>query len=502
VEDKDLSEDLAAVKIEGKIRDVTATNPITSSQAWMEVGDVMSENVATIGPGQAVCSAAIIMSERNISCILVVDNGNTVGIVTETDLLKKVATQGEDLYEMPVSAIMTTSVEGVPANTSVLVASQIMQAKRIRRLPAYSNEQLVGIVTQTDLTRALTHYGTWRDVAEIMSINVSEIQRSTTVAAAARIMALSKISSILVRSNDEVVGILTLRDIFKKVIAVKKDPSQVKVEEVMSSGVISVPRSYSVFSASKSMAELKIRRLVVMEDTRVYGIVTQTDIFNAVKDKLEAEEEKHIRLLNESTSCIFTTDLSSITTYVNPAFARLFEVSDPKEFIGRPILPERFWVDPGQRTTFVKSFNKWSFESNELVLRAASGERRFITVFSNFITGAHGEICGREGIVYDTTKHKLAQERQAELLHQLERANRQLEDFARTIGHDLEVPLQSIQTLVQGIVADYAPQLEDEGKELLDQFATHINQMRDIMRSLEQHSASSGSKTSDVTCLQ
>jgi len=246
MEKQDLSGNLAEVKIEGKIRDVTATNPITSSQAWMEVGDVMSENVATIASNQSVCSAATIMSERNISCILVTDHGRTAGIVTETDLLKKVAAKGEDFYEMPVSAIMSPPVEGVSMNTSVLVASQVMQTKHIKRLPVFANKKLVGIVTQTDLTRALTHYGTWRDVAEIMSINVCEIQKGATVAAATRVMALSKISSILVRSNDEVVGILTQRDIFKKVIAARQDPCQVKVEEIMSANVISVPRSYSV----------------------------------------------------------------------------------------------------------------------------------------------------------------------------------------------------------------------------------------------------------------
>jgi len=146
-----------------------------------------------------------------------------------------------------------------------------------------------------------------------------------------------------------VVGILTQRDIFKKVIAARQDPCQVKVEEIMSANVISVPRSYSVFSASKSMAELKIRRLVVMEESHVFGIVTQTDIFNAVKNKLEAEEKKHLRLLSESKSCIFATDLQGIVTYVNPAFAQLFEVSGPKAFINQPILPERFWMEPEQR---------------------------------------------------------------------------------------------------------------------------------------------------------
>lgn len=483
--DKDLSSDLAEVKLEGKIRDATATKPINTSQAWMSVGDVMSENVATIAPDQTVCTAATIMSERNISCILVTDDEGIMGIITETDLLKKVAAQGEDFYERPVTAIMTTSVERVSVDASVLAASQIMQGKGIKRLPVFSGEELVGIVTQTDLTRALTHYGTWRDVAEIMSIKVCEIQKGASAGAAARAMALTKISSIVVMSEEEVVGILTQRDVFKKVIAVRRDPDRVKVEEIMSPHVISVPRSYSVFSASKTMAELKIRRLVVKEDRRVYGIVTQTDIFNAVKNKLEEEEEKHLRLLNESTSCVFTTDMSGIVTYVNPAFAKLFEVCDPSEFVNHLILPERFWVDPEQRTVFVKSFNQWSFESTELALKTVTGKKRYVTVFSSFVTGAHGEICGREGIVYDMTARKLAEERQAELLVQLEKTNVELEVFACTVERDLQTPLQSIQTLVRSIVADYAPQLGEEGRKQLDLLATHVYRIRDLVDSIE-----------------
>jgi CBS domain-containing protein len=488
MEKQDHSGNLAEVTIEGKIRDATATNPITSSQAWMEVADVMSENVATIASDQSVCSAATIMSERNISCILVTDGGRTVGIVTETDLLKKVAARGEDFYEIPVSAIMSPAVEGVAMGTSVLVASQIMQTKQIKRLPVFSDEKLIGIVTQTDLTRALTHYGTWRDVAEIMSINVCEIQKGASVAAATRVMTLSKISSILIRSNDEVVGILTQRDIFKKVIAEKKDPGQVKVEEIMSATVISVPRCYSVFSASKSMAELKIRRLVVMEERRVFGIVTQTDIFNAVKNKLEAEEDKHLRLLNESKSCIFATNLQGTVTFVNPAFAQLFEVADPKAFINQPILPARFWIDPRQRMQFIESYKQWSFESDEIVLKTAQANKKYITVFSSFTTGAHGEINGREGIIYDTTERRLAEEQQAELLRQLEKTNSELEDFARTIERDLQMPLQDIHALLQGIVTGHASQLSDKARDALVQLTSHVKQMRDTMNSIERHS--------------
>lgn len=136
----------------------------------------------------------------------------------------------------------------------------------------------------------------------------------------------------------------------------------------------------------------------------------------------------------------------------------------------------------------MKSFNQWSFESDELALQTAQDKAKYITVFSSFTTGAHGEISGREGIIYDTTERRLAEEKQAELLQQLEKTNRELEAFALTIEHDLQMPLQAIQTLMQGIVADDVPQLGNEGKERLEQLTAHVQQMRDMMDRIAQHS--------------
>ena len=69
---------------------VLPTRLFTPSTTWLETGDVMSRNVTTISSDQKVVVAANQMSKNNISCIVVVDNSKVVGILTETDFLRKV----------------------------------------------------------------------------------------------------------------------------------------------------------------------------------------------------------------------------------------------------------------------------------------------------------------------------------------------------------------------------------------------------------------------------
>ena len=89
-------------------------------------------------------------------------------------------------------------------------------------------------------------------------------------------------------------GILTERDFLERVIACRKDPCRVSGKEVMSSPVICVAPTYSVFSAARRMDEMNVRRLVVMKGGRPCGIVAQTDIFRAVKRKLREEEDENL----------------------------------------------------------------------------------------------------------------------------------------------------------------------------------------------------------------
>jgi len=385
---------------------VSSGRLITSYRTWLEVGDVMSKDVTTACPDVLVVSAAGVMSEKKISCLVVMNKGNVAGILTETDVLRRVVRKGKDFYQTTLEQIMSSPVETVPAHLSILVASEMMGRKHVKRLPVLQEDKLVGIVTQTDLVRTLTSYGMWRDVSEIMSRDVAVIAKTSSVAEAAEVMTSREISCVVVLDGERAAGVLTKKDLLGRVVALHKDPASVTMEQVMSSPVTSVSSSYSVFSASRIMEEMNIRRLAVMKDKRLCGIVTQTDIFRAVRSKLQAEEQKHLRLLEDSRDSIYTADLEGRITYVNPAFMELLEVSNPAEFIGQPFLPERYWPCQDQRKRFLEDLKKGIVESRELALKTFNGRTIYVVVFSGLTKNVHGGMSGSQGIVYDITPKK------------------------------------------------------------------------------------------------
>ena len=95
------------------------------SQSWLQVEDVMSSDVTTISSEQSVSLATRLMSEKNISCIVIVDDRSVEGIVTETDLLRKVVGRYKNLDKVSVSEIMSSPVETVSPHLSVLDAGRI-----------------------------------------------------------------------------------------------------------------------------------------------------------------------------------------------------------------------------------------------------------------------------------------------------------------------------------------------------------------------------------------
>ncbi len=411
--------------IKSKISSIPSGHLITSSRDWLEAEDVMSKDVITISSDNSVFSAAKIMSDSRVSCIIVIDNESVVGILTETDILKKVAANENNFDKIMVGQIMSSPVESIPRNLSVLEAGRIMIEKHIKRLPILEGKKLVGIVTQTDLARTLASYGMWKNAGDIMSKDVAQVQASTTVAEAAEVMACRNVSCVSVLEGNEPKGIFTERDLLRRVVALQKKPANLKMEEVMSWPVISIPPDCSVFDASKTMDKMKIRRLLVMEDKQLYGILTQTDIFTAVKKKLQEQEEENFSMLQRSESNIYTLDLDGKITYVNPAFMKLLEVSDPEELIGKTFLPERFWFDQKDRHQFLKEQKKDSIEAKELALKTSKGRGIYVTCFSTFTKNLHGEINGSQGILYDiTAKKELVTLRETE--HALRESKNQL----------------------------------------------------------------------------
>ncbi len=417
--------------------DLSCAISMAGSRYWLEVGEVMTENVAVALPDQPVVSAAQQMSQMNISCVAIVENDQVVGIVTETDLLKRAVASGKNFQSLQVREIMTSPVVSVGPHLSVLAAARMMEQSRIKRLVIQSDGRLVGIVTQTDLVRVLTSYGMWKDVSAIMSPQVATIPISSTVADAARIMAGQDISCVVVLDGQKVAGVFTERDLMKRVIALKRDPDKTPLEKVLSSPVVSVTPSTSVLGAFKVMEKNKIRRLVVQEDQTLFGIVTQTDVFYAIKGKLQEEEQKNIQILEDSHNGIFATDLDGVVVYANPAFLRLLEGRSLEEFVGQPFLPESFWSDPSERIPVIEALRRGQVDIRELALRSNQGRKIFVTLFTTFTKNINGQINGTMGLLDDITDKK-------ELV-----AQRELQDHLR---HSEQLLRGTIESTADGIL--------------------------------------------------
>jgi len=388
---------------ESQMRDTRSTALKTASQVWLKAGDIMSRDVAAISPQSTVVSAVRIMSNNKISCLIVTDNGHLSGIVTETDILKKAVAGGNDFRKMIVEQIMSSPVRSIPRNLSVMETSKIMEAENIRRLVVLEDERFVGIITQTDMVQALASYSISQEVSQIMTSNVAVITSSASVKEAAELMASKDISCLVAMENDAVVGIFTERDLLKRVVALKRNPAQTRLKKVMSSPVVTVSSDCSVLSANKLLERIGIRRLIVMDDETLLGVITQTDILKAIKARLQEEEEHYFRLMSESSNCIYTIDLDLNTTYVNPAFMKLLDVTDPDELRSKPFLPERFWNNPQEREQHLGRLKSTSMVVKELNLKTANGRRLFVTLFSTCTKNFKGEICGCQGVLYDVT---------------------------------------------------------------------------------------------------
>ncbi len=120
------------------------------------VEDIMSAPLITVETGVIVRDAAILMTEKKIGSIIVTDSGNPVGIVTARDALARVVSLCRDPCETRISEIMSSPLITIPKETEILAAMRKMREDGIRRLGVTEDGNIVGIVTERDIIRAVS----------------------------------------------------------------------------------------------------------------------------------------------------------------------------------------------------------------------------------------------------------------------------------------------------------------------------------------------------------
>ena len=267
----------------------------------MQIKNLMSEDIITIDKDQNLSDALKLLRKHNVSRLPVTNNKELVGIISERDIAAKL---GSSKYEsMPasrlhISSVMVKDVLTVPETMQLGDVAKLMLDNGIGSVPVIDgDENMVGIVSKADfVTLAVGIAFDKITVKEIMSKDLTVVSPTERLVHARRQMIESHIGRVPVMDVEELVGIVTSKDLmrafidFRKKVPEKYQKSQIKeilVEDVMSSNPKFTSKDATISEVANIMIETGFNGLPVVEDDQVVGIITQTDILRLI-EKLES----------------------------------------------------------------------------------------------------------------------------------------------------------------------------------------------------------------------
>lgn len=265
----------------------------------------MSEDLITVDKDQKLSDGLKLLAKNDVSRLPVINTNKDhqrelVGIISERDVADKL---GSSKYEnMPasrlhISSVMVKDVISVVETMDLADVANLMLENGIGSVPIVSDDDMmVGIVSKADfVTLAVGRAFDKITVKEVMSDDIKAVSSQERLVHARRIMIDSHVGRLPVIDGDELVGMMTSKDVMKAFINFRKmflkiSKTQIKeilVEEVMSDNPLSISKNASISEVANTMMDTGYNGLPVVEDNNVIGIITQTDILRLIA-KLES----------------------------------------------------------------------------------------------------------------------------------------------------------------------------------------------------------------------
>ena len=118
------------------------------------VKDIMTKSIISVDATLTVNEAAKMMEDAKVGAVIVMENNTPVGIVTDRDFAVKIVAHAYQI-STPVKQIMSSPLIATSPDETVLMAADLMYTRDIRKLPVIDNDQVVGMITATDLVKQL-----------------------------------------------------------------------------------------------------------------------------------------------------------------------------------------------------------------------------------------------------------------------------------------------------------------------------------------------------------
>ena len=326
------------------------------------LSEIMTPGVIGVSPETPVSTALQLLRNKNISCVLVLEDREPVGIFTERKVVQLAADQGPHLEKYAVSDIMTSPVLTADRGMDIYAAYNLLSTHKIRHLVVVDDgKKLCGVVTQSNIIDHLgyEYFIEFKKLFQVMTRNIFTVPQTLTVEEVLREMAKTSTSCLLVAENEQPVGVVTERDM-TRILTDEANIAELTVKEIMSHPVLTAHLNLPLLEAARIMKENRIRRIVVVDESgKVAGLTTQSDIIKGLhgqylqnlkqlvieKDR-ELEQtskklaEKTVYLDNILHSSVdmgmVAADLNYHIVYFNPAAGKILGLS-ATEVIGRDI---------------------------------------------------------------------------------------------------------------------------------------------------------------------
>ena len=227
-----------------------------------------------------------------------------------------------------VSNWMTSPVVTVSPKTFIVDARRIMNAEKIRALPVVRDEKVIGIITWRGLLRtdlSSMDGSMWakdvslkeKRVEDIMTVNPIGILPDSLMPKAARIMLENKIAALPVFNDKRgAQGILTSSDIFRFIVSELPELKRVlRVSDYMNDEVVTIEPETSLLEAQRLMGTKRMRVLPVVEEEKLVGLVTRTDLMKVAPSRFSSpnNQEQSLTILLQPVEKIMTTEMITVT---------------------------------------------------------------------------------------------------------------------------------------------------------------------------------------------
>jgi diguanylate cyclase (GGDEF)-like protein/PAS domain S-box-containing protein len=299
------------------------------------ISDIMTRHLDSLSSASTLADAALLMSGSRISSVLVIDDDQLLGIITERDMVK--AMNADMPPETGVAALMTPGVLTVRRDVELAAAFRLASRHGVRHLAVVDiNGRPIGMVSESDFRfhLGIGFFAHLRDVSSLMGQNWLQATPDAPLSESLESMVESRASCVIVTQENIPLGIITERDVVRLYSEQKQG---VSVGSVMTAPVRTIRSDAALTQAAAQMQMFGLRHLIVVDDQgRLAGLLSEHDMVNPLEwmdegtgHAMAADTQERLRqLMNTIPDMVFIKDRHGRYEDCNEAFARC---------VGRPI---------------------------------------------------------------------------------------------------------------------------------------------------------------------